>query len=312
MRKPIFKKFSFIVLSVILCAFSVHAQESPKYGIVTDEDRLVTVQQTEYFNNLSRELFEKAGVRLYAILVDDIGKADASTAATQFTSRWNPDGNEYAVILVALKQRKKAVLAGGGAETYLQKSELEKIQQERMIPAFRKENYGQGITATAYGIAQAIAQKKGFSLDTGESDIPEEPSMTVRGWIFIIVVFGLLVIIGRKGRRFGFFDNMKKLLSVSEIEKSPWPGIFKNVFGDNLVSAFISEKCLMEGFDALASPWTINFILRDNSPEETTKLRAYEKQAHRDNLEFGHFYSLAEITGAPENAHDLLNNSIEN
>jgi hypothetical protein len=39
----------------------------------------------------------------------------------------------------------------------------------------------------------------------------------------------------------------------------------------------------------------VNFILKDNSPEAVAKLHAYEKRAHRDNLQFGRFYSPAEI-----------------
>ena len=116
----------------------------------------------------------------------------------------------------------------------------------------------------------------------------------------IIVVFGLLIIVGRKGHRFGFFDNMKKLLCVSEIEKSQWPGIFKSTFGDNLVTAYLSGNCLMEGFDALASPWSISFVLKDNSPEEVSKIRAFEKRACRENIVFAHFYSLAEVAKAVE------------
>ena len=43
--------------------------------------------------------------------------------------------------------------------------------------------------------------------------------------------------------------------------------------GDNLVSAFIHGDGLVEGFNALETPWTVSFILRDNSTEKIKPLQ---------------------------------------
>ena len=58
---------------------------------------------------------------------------------------------------------------------------------------------------------------------------------------------------------------MKKNLSIVELQRSKWPGMLQQALGDNLISAFIHGDCLVEGFNALESPWTVSFILRDNS-----------------------------------------------
>ena len=274
--------------------------QKPQGSYVFDEDRLMNSRQIDFFDRLSDELLSKTGISIAAVIVDDIEHADARSYASRIATEWNEaaKSNGTVVIFAAMKQRKRIVETAGTAAGLLSTHESERLQQELLMPAFRKEKYGEGVMALAYGIATSIASQKGTTLEIDASAIPEEAPMTVRGWIFIVIVFGLLIIIGRKGGRFGFFDNMKKLLCVSEIEKSQWPGIFKNTFGDNLVSAFISGKCLMEGFDALATPWTISFILRDNSPEQVSKIRAFEKRARRENLEFARFYSLAEVTAA--------------
>jgi uncharacterized protein len=295
------------VIAVSIDAFALQLPDKPPNSLVYDEDRLMSAQQIDYFNELANELFRKTGVFIAAALVDDIESVNIHTYASRTAEKWEIGGTSGNAILIlsALKQRSRAVEIGTGAEPLLTKVRAERLQQELLVPAFRKDKYGEGILALAYAISNEIAQQKGTSLEI-KPFIPEETPMTVQGWIFIVVVFGLLVFIGRKGRRFGFFDNMKKLLCVSEIENSDWPGIFRNTLGDNLVTAFLSGKCLMEGFDALASPWTISFILKDNSPEQVAKIRAYEKRARRENLEFARFYSLAEISRALEGvqAHD--------
>lgn len=88
---------------------------------------------------------------------------------------------------------------------------------------------------------------------------------------------------------------MSKLLSIQEILKSKWPTTLQNAFGDNLVSAFLHGSCLMEGFSALRSPWTISFILQDNAPARLDEIRGLAKQAQRENIQFRYFFSPVEI-----------------
>ena len=88
---------------------------------------------------------------------------------------------------------------------------------------------------------------------------------------------------------------MKKLLNIQEIERSPWPGRFKEAFGENLVSAFLYGDCLEEGFSALESPWTVAFILKNVSTEDLQKLADWSGTARREGLEFSYVFSSAEI-----------------
>lgn len=88
---------------------------------------------------------------------------------------------------------------------------------------------------------------------------------------------------------------MKKLLNIQEIERSPWPNRFKEIFGENLVSAFLYGDCLEEGFSALESPWTIAFILKNLESVDLQKLASWSKTAKREGLEFSYVFSSAEI-----------------
>ena len=88
---------------------------------------------------------------------------------------------------------------------------------------------------------------------------------------------------------------MKKLLNIQEIKQSPWPSRFTEVFGDNLVSAFLYGDCLEEGFSALEAPWTVAFILKDASAAEVSKLKSWNEKAKREGLDFAYIFSSAEI-----------------
>ena len=88
---------------------------------------------------------------------------------------------------------------------------------------------------------------------------------------------------------------MKKLLNIQEIKQSPWPSRFTEVFGDNLVSAFLYGDCLEEGFSALEAPWTVAFILKDASAAEVSKLKSWNEKAKREGLEFAYIFSSTEI-----------------
>ncbi len=88
---------------------------------------------------------------------------------------------------------------------------------------------------------------------------------------------------------------MKKILSIEELKNSNWPKRIEDAFKENLISAFVHGNCLMEGFSALESPWTIALILKSNSTSDIAPLQNLAKQAKRENIEFSYIFSRYEI-----------------
>ena len=88
---------------------------------------------------------------------------------------------------------------------------------------------------------------------------------------------------------------MRKILSVAEFQNSEWPKLFEEALGDNLVSAFVHGDCLMEGFSALESPWTVSFILKSNSAQDLLPLQKLTSKAKHENIVFNHMFSRYEI-----------------
>ena len=93
---------------------------------------------------------------------------------------------------------------------------------------------------------------------------------------------------------------MKKMLNIQELSLSKWPGTIAQVFGDNLVSAFLFGDCLEEGFSALESPWTVGIILKNVNSDEIAKWSSLGNAALRENLVVSHFWSSAEILNSLE------------
>lgn len=175
----------------------------PNNSYVYDENRLMTAQEVQQFNIIAEELYQKAGVSLAAALMNDIGNNDYRDYAVQTAQSWGVGGktDEGILIFVALKQRRRSVEVGYGAEGYLPDVLVEKLQQASLVPAFRQQKYGIGILALAWEIAQVVAKEKNISLNIGENPIPEESGMPARMVLFIMFVTFMLMMAKFSGGR---------------------------------------------------------------------------------------------------------------
>ena len=106
---------------------------------VFDEDRLLTNQEIQYFNKLSRELEQKTGLTLSA--------AFFKTASVQIIQERALEKDIFIVVLT--DQRRKQVLVSPRAKSLLPQTTLLDLEQKKMIPAFKREKYGQGLLSFA-------------------------------------------------------------------------------------------------------------------------------------------------------------------
>lgn len=203
-------------LVVLLAAISIAAKpaalggrvalpERPHNSYVYDEDRLLSAQQVQFFNLLAEELYRKTGVGLAAALMDDIRHEDPRSYATNVAHTWGigSKSDEGILIFVALKQKRRSVEVGYGAEGYLPDVLVERLQQKALVPAFRQGKYGDGIITLAYYLAQTVAKEKGVVLDI-QGDMPqEEMPFPASSWIFIFLVILFLIFASRGGGRRG-------------------------------------------------------------------------------------------------------------
>ncbi|HPW95305.1 MAG TPA: TPM domain-containing protein, partial [Fibrobacteraceae bacterium] len=119
----------------------------PVNSYVFDENRLLTTQETETFNLIAQELYNKTGVGLAAALYQDIGEEDPREFALKTAESFGigkKGVDEGILIFVAMNQKRRSVEVGYGAEPYLPDVLVEKIQQQTLVPAFRQRKYGEG------------------------------------------------------------------------------------------------------------------------------------------------------------------------
>ena len=197
-----------LLAALVLClaTFASALPKRPANSYVYDENRLMSAQQVEFFDKLASELYRKTGVAIAAALVDDIGRQDARMFALETAESWGVGGksNEGVLIFVAMKQRRRSVEVGYGAEGYLPDALVERLQQKTLIPAFRTERYGEGIVALAYGIAEVVAREKGVTLEISGKDLRHEDPVTLREWIFIILIFAIVIGLAVRGNRMNY------------------------------------------------------------------------------------------------------------
>ena len=174
----------------------------PQNSYVYDEDRLLSKQEVQFFNELAEQLYKKAGVGLAVALIHDIGYADFRDYALKIAESWGVGGktNEGILIFAAMKQRRRSVEVGYGAEGYLPDVLVERLQQKTIVPAFKVEKYGQGVITLAWEIAQVVAKEKGVTLDVNTDQLPQEDDDSSGLGLIIFVILFLLVAKNGGGR----------------------------------------------------------------------------------------------------------------
>ncbi|MCF0214893.1 MAG: TPM domain-containing protein [Fibrobacteraceae bacterium] len=158
---------------------------------VFDEDRLLTNQEIQYFNKLSRELEQKTGLTLSA--------AFFKTASVQIIQERALEKDIFIVVLT--DQRRKQVLVSPRAKSLLPQTTLLDLEQKKMIPAFKREKYGQGLLSFAASLCDTIAKQKKIKLDIDLNTLPQEQGMPLKSYLFCFVVFLLLLLCFFKNRK---------------------------------------------------------------------------------------------------------------
>jgi uncharacterized protein len=212
-NKFILRFFFFYCMSLALSAWAETSTDSPRYpqrpseSNIYDDNHLLNASETSLFNNLAVELYQKTGIELTCVLLDDIGHVnqfEKSELYAQNTAKeWNLGKQADGImIFVAQKQRWKNIVVTPALEKTFDEKTLAKIQQKTLIPAFREYNYGEGILSLSYALAQIGAKAKGKVLDIDATPYKlSENSVPALMILFILFVFFLVLMAKFSGGR---------------------------------------------------------------------------------------------------------------
>jgi len=106
-------------------------------------------------------------------------------------------GKENGIVLcVAVDDRKVAIQTGYGIEEYLRAGLAKRIIDERIVPAFRNNDYPGGIVAGVNGIVEVLS---------GKFDAVDKPEAFPWGGLFLLILLLLIFGLRNRGRGNGYW-----------------------------------------------------------------------------------------------------------
>ncbi len=212
-------RITLLCLSLTLGAMAEAPLDTPRFpqkpseSKIYDDNHLLNPSETRLFDDLADNLYQKTGIELTCVIVDDIGhtnqfeKGDKYAQSTADAWQLGKESGEGVMIFVSQKQHWKNIVVTPGAEKYYSEKALAKIQKKTLLPAFREYNYGEGILSFAYAIAQMGAKAKGIKLDIDETPykISENSTSSLMILFILFVSFLLLMAKFSGGRGNGIF-----------------------------------------------------------------------------------------------------------
>jgi len=169
-----------LLLAYFFTAPNVRGEEvqiPPPRGLVSDFAGALSESTRQQLTSMLEELKQKSGAEIAIITVNSTQPLSAFDYAMKVAETWKPGakGKDNGVVfLVATQDRKMFIATGYGVEGVLPDGKVGAIQDEYILPAFKKGDYDQGILEGARVMASLLAQEYGTTL-TG---VPVRPVTT--------------------------------------------------------------------------------------------------------------------------------------
>jgi uncharacterized protein len=134
----------------------------------------------------------QAKAQLAVVTVHDLDGNDAAAYATELEDHWkmgNKQQNRYAMVLLAVSDRKYRIEVGYGLEGILPDAKTGDIGRS-MVPDLRAGNYDGAVTQAAVQVAQVIAADANVDLGQDAQIAPVRPARhhPLSGLILLIVI----------------------------------------------------------------------------------------------------------------------------
>jgi uncharacterized protein len=136
---------------------------------VVDYAHVIDSETRQKLGSVYLNLKQRADIEFAVVTVDTTGDQDIFEYSLAVARGWGigAKGGEKAgfLLLVAVKDRKYFTQVSDHLEGDLNDGLVGQIQRERLVPQFRKGNYGQGIYDTIQAYVATLAAKRGFSIE---------------------------------------------------------------------------------------------------------------------------------------------------
>ena len=131
-------------------------------GYVSDAEGFLDQSHTDSLNNLLATIDQKTGVETAVVIISDFDLNDDSYEfATRLFRKWGigKKGVDNGLLLfIVIGRRQYQFITGYGLEGLLPDAALKTIGEQTLVPAFKNQNYGNGILSTMKIISQYLQQ----------------------------------------------------------------------------------------------------------------------------------------------------------
>lgn len=154
---------------------------------IVDNANVIDAATRERLESIYRNLKERANIEYAVLTVESTGEQDIFDFSLAVARGWGigpKDGEKAGLLLVvAIQDRKYFTQVSDHLEGDLPDGLVGQIQRERLVPAFRRQQYSAGIFNTIQAYVATLAHKRGFSIegiDQNSAYRPGEPASGVQ------------------------------------------------------------------------------------------------------------------------------------
>jgi uncharacterized protein len=190
----------------ISCRQSAAQRYPQPRGYVSDFAEIIPAAEESRISSLCAQVEEKTTAEIAVVTMPDIGGESEELYASELFRRWGigKKGEDNGILLfLTLAERRFRIETGYGLEGLLPDGRLGQIADQRIIPFFRKGEYGQGFYSGVRAIAEIIAADAGVQLSLeGPPPAPPSDGGRSRGFripVFLIIILIFMIFGGRLG-----------------------------------------------------------------------------------------------------------------
>jgi uncharacterized protein len=178
-RKPGSVWIGLGLLALVFSVFVVEARaqstvQSPvplpvPFNPIVDNANVIDAEARLRLESIYRGLQQRGDIQFAVLTVDTTGDLDIYDYSLAVARGWGIGAKEGEkagfLLVVAIQDRKYFTQVSRHIEGDLPDGLVGQIQRERLVPAFRQQNYSKGILDTVQAYAATLGAKRGFSIE---------------------------------------------------------------------------------------------------------------------------------------------------
>ena len=208
------KRWLIYFILLLQCFFAACATAAPQIppkptaaaGIyVQDYAQVLSTEDKRRLLSIGQELDDKTTAQLAVVTVKTLDEQPIEDYALAILREWgigSKEKNNGALIVVAVQDRRSRIEVGYGLEGLLTDGLTGRIQDQAMIPYFRKGNYAAGIVNGYAVTASLIAKDAGVQMTSINSEQIAVPAKTTNStdqeypfWLKLLIGAGIILLL---------------------------------------------------------------------------------------------------------------------